>query len=179
MQEILREFMASSPTVKQYGVVIGFNYDDSQLAEHRHPTRHELDAVSTDMPIIVMHQSGHLGVSTARRWRLAGITAASREPRRRHDPSRGGRQDTQRRARGERVYRRAAQDAAEFTPEQMIAMLEAGQDIYLQNGFTTAQDGRTDPGNCPCCRSRPRRATLKIDVVAYPDLAAEREETRC
>ena len=62
IQEILRSFMATSSMVKDHGILIGFDYDDSQLVEHRHPTRQELDAVSTEIPVFVIHQSGHLGV---------------------------------------------------------------------------------------------------------------------
>ena len=62
LQQTLREFMATSDMVKQHSVVIGFNYDDSQLEEARHPNRQELDAVSTEMPIMITHQSGHIGV---------------------------------------------------------------------------------------------------------------------
>ena len=61
LQKTLRDFMATSPMVKAHRVVIGMNYDDSQLAERRHPTRQELDAVSTEMPLFVIHQSGHFG----------------------------------------------------------------------------------------------------------------------
>ena len=80
IQRILRDFMATSATVKEYGVMIGFAYDDSQLAEHRHPTRQELDAVSTGIPIVITHQSGHLGVYNSKALALAGITAATPDP---------------------------------------------------------------------------------------------------
>jgi predicted amidohydrolase YtcJ len=32
-------------------LIVGFGYDNAQLAELRHPTRDDLDAVSTDYPI--------------------------------------------------------------------------------------------------------------------------------
>ena len=62
LQQVMRKYIANSSIVSNYKVAIGFNYDDSQLMEQRHPNRHELDAISTKIPIIVMHQSGHLGV---------------------------------------------------------------------------------------------------------------------
>nr|MBP6701266.1 amidohydrolase family protein [Halioglobus sp.] len=43
--------------------VSGFNYDDTLLAEQRHPTREELDAVSSDHPVVATHVSGHLLVA--------------------------------------------------------------------------------------------------------------------
>ncbi len=170
IQTILREFMTSSPAVKQYGVLIGFDYDDSQLGERRHPTRQELDAVSTEIPIVAIHQSGHLGVYNSKALAMAGVTAASRNPE------------------GGTIYREAdgktpsglldenAHIAAllatlpKFTAEQMTEMFGAAQDIYLRNGFTTVQDGRTDPGTLSVLPLAAKAGAFKVDVVAYPDL---------
>ena len=55
-------------------------YDDTLLAEQRHPSRMELDAVSTDHPIYIMHVSGHMGVANSRALAMAGITADSEDP---------------------------------------------------------------------------------------------------
>ena len=37
--------------------IVGMGYDDSLLAEKRHPTRLDLDQVSTDHPILLIHVS--------------------------------------------------------------------------------------------------------------------------
>ena len=47
LQNALRDFLNNSPIARDYRVVIGINYDDSQLREKRHPNRHDLDAVTT------------------------------------------------------------------------------------------------------------------------------------
>ena len=80
LQNILRRFIKESPTIKKYGIAIGFNYDDSQLAEKRHPTRQELDQVSTKIPIVIMHQSGHLGVYNSLALKQAGINENTPNP---------------------------------------------------------------------------------------------------
>ena len=36
LQKVLKEWVASSPVPKKYGLIIGFGYDDSQLKEQRH-----------------------------------------------------------------------------------------------------------------------------------------------
>ncbi|MEG0819905.1 MAG: amidohydrolase family protein, partial [Brevundimonas sp.] len=47
LQGITRDWMnAHEQLVRDTQLVIGFGYDDSQLKEHRHPTRTELDAIS-------------------------------------------------------------------------------------------------------------------------------------
>jgi predicted amidohydrolase YtcJ len=39
---------------------LGNGYDDAQLSEQRHPTATDLDRVSKDQPVMILHQSGHL-----------------------------------------------------------------------------------------------------------------------
>lgn len=51
---------AAGDTAKQFKLILGFGYDDAQLKEQRHPTRHELDEVSKDLPVLIIHQSSHL-----------------------------------------------------------------------------------------------------------------------
>jgi predicted amidohydrolase YtcJ len=50
--------------------VYGYGYSDHDVAEHRHPTRYELDSISAVHPIILVHYSGHL--LTANSLALAG-----------------------------------------------------------------------------------------------------------
>ncbi len=66
--------------VARVKMIIGFGYDNAQLEELRHPTREDLDAVSEDLPVLIVHQSGHLGVANSKALQLAGVTAASQAP---------------------------------------------------------------------------------------------------
>ena len=43
--------------------VQGFGFDDTAIAEMRHLTRHDLDALTTDHPVFVRHISGAFGLS--------------------------------------------------------------------------------------------------------------------
>ena len=170
IQRIMREFIETSSMIEDFGLAIGFNYDDSQLTERRAPTRQELDAVSTDIPILIIHQSGHLGVYNSLALEQLNITPETSNPE------------------GGVIYREVdgvtpngllAENAhidslirmlPQFTPEQMMDMLAAAQDVYLQNGFTTVQDGRTDPSGTGALIYADQSGALDIDVVAYPDL---------
>lgn len=58
----------------------GWGYDDTLIEDQRHPTRHDLDRVSTEHPIYISHTSGHLGVANTMALDMAGITAATRAP---------------------------------------------------------------------------------------------------
>lgn len=78
---ILREWKdTNAATVSKFGWVVGFGYDDAQLAEKRHPTASELDEVSTEVPVLLVHQSSHLATMNHKALELSGITAESRDP---------------------------------------------------------------------------------------------------
>ncbi|PQO42231.1 amidohydrolase [Blastopirellula marina] len=58
----------------------GRGYDDTLLAEKRHPTREDLDRVSTEHPIWIGHTSGHLGVANSKALEIAKITRDTKAP---------------------------------------------------------------------------------------------------
>lgn len=170
LQNILREFIKNSPSVKKHGIVIGFNYDDSQLKEKRHPNRIELDKVSTDIPIIIMHQSGHLGVYNSLALRKAGIDKDSKNPP-------GG--TIFREKDGKTPSGLMAENAhfnivykliPKYTDDQLQEMILDAQDIYIKNGVTTIQDGRADPNGLKSLKYTAENKGFKVDVVAYADL---------
>ncbi|MDC0361934.1 amidohydrolase family protein, partial [Halioglobus sp.] len=59
MADVLAAISAQAAETEPGDWVAGFGYDDTLLAEKRHPTRAELDAISTDHPIALLHVSGH------------------------------------------------------------------------------------------------------------------------
>ena len=82
LQALLTDWAANNEeAVTKVGWIAGFGYDDSQLAEQRHPTRDDLDKVSKDLPVIIIHQSGHLGVANSKALEIAGVTAETKDPK--------------------------------------------------------------------------------------------------
>jgi predicted amidohydrolase YtcJ len=79
LQEKLREF-ARSEVGQRSEWILGFGYDDSTLAERRHPTRDDLDAVSTDKPVLAIHQSFHLGAVNSKGLELLDYTTETKDP---------------------------------------------------------------------------------------------------
>ncbi len=55
-------------------------YDESTLAEGRHPTRWEIDAAVPDRPVRLLHRSGHAAVLNSEALARAGISIATEEP---------------------------------------------------------------------------------------------------
>ena len=174
LQQALRDFMATSAMVKEHSVVIGFNYDDSQLEEARHPNRHELDAVSTEMPIMITHQSGHIGVYNTKALEMFGITAESVDPA-------GG---IIRRETGTNQPNGVLEENAHFAlvykmiPSSAVTgYLSEGEIQYLSNGFTTIQDGKTDPATLAFMVQFAADGRFLADVVSYADVATMTDYT--
>jgi predicted amidohydrolase YtcJ len=170
LQQQLRQWMASSTIARDFGVIIGFGYDDSQLAEQRHPTAEDLDAVSTDLPMIVIHQSGHLHALNSKALRMAEITAATQDPQGGVIRRKPGSRDPSGVMEGTVLIREFLRIMPKLSQKQQMALLQAGQDLYAKYGHTTAQEGRALPGNVNLYIAAARAGKLKLDAVVYPEV---------
>ncbi|HEY6938625.1 MAG TPA: amidohydrolase, partial [Terriglobales bacterium] len=61
--------------------VTGSGWDEGKLAEHRYVTAADLDAVSPNNPVWLLHTTGHYGVANSLALKLAHITAATADPK--------------------------------------------------------------------------------------------------
>ncbi|MCT8972074.1 amidohydrolase [Microbaculum marinisediminis] len=175
LQATLNDWAEANPErVKAIGAIVGFGYDDSQLAEQRHPTREDLDAVSTDVPVYIIHQSGHIGVANSKALEAVGFNADTKEMP-------GG------------VIRREADGepdgVLEETPHffaltKLLGNVDAkgsahifkeGTKLITSYGYTTAQEGRSMPGQVKLMEAVADRGELDIDVVSYPDVLVARD----
>ncbi len=157
----------------KYGWIVGFGYDDAQLKEQRHPTRDDLDMVSRELPVVIVHQSAHLGVMNSKALELVGINANSKDPQGGLIRRKGGGQEPN------GVLEEAAFFGPFFTllgklsPDANKALFRAGVDLYKSFGYTTAQEGRASAGSVATMAAVARAGELDIDVVAYPDIAVD------
>jgi predicted amidohydrolase YtcJ len=170
LQEQLRRWMATSNIARDFGVVIGFGYDDSQLVEQRHPTAEELDEVSRDLPMIVIHQSGHLHALNSKALEMAGITAATEDPQGGVIRRKPGTREPSGVMEGTVLIREFLRIMPKLSLQQQLALLEAGQDLYAKYGHTTAQEGRALPGNVDLYMAAAQAGRLKLDAVVYPEV---------
>ncbi|MEO8452516.1 MAG: amidohydrolase family protein, partial [Gemmatimonadota bacterium] len=60
--------------------VLGFKYDDTKTAERRFLTRADLDAVSTNHPIFVLHRGGHTAYVNSLAFSRAEVTESVADP---------------------------------------------------------------------------------------------------
>jgi predicted amidohydrolase YtcJ len=150
--------------------VFGWGYDDTGVAERRHPTREDLDAVSAVHPILLMHISSHLMTANSKALELAGITARTPDPE-------GGK--IQRVPAGNEPNGVLEEKAMGFmlkalpspTADRAIGMLAYGLGKYAEAGITTAQEGGAVPGMLKLLESGAQAGILPIDVVSYPVFA--------
>ncbi len=60
--------------------VNGWGYDDTLIADKRHLTRADLDDVSTELPIFVLHVCAHLAYVNSKALEIAGIGPKTPQP---------------------------------------------------------------------------------------------------
>ena len=123
--------------------VAGFGYDDTLLLERRHPTREDLDAVSTEHAIYISHVSGHMGVGNSLALERAGISSLSEDPP-------GGvivRRAGSREPAGlleEAAHTDVLQMSMDFSTLDALKILRHASQEYAAAGVTTAQSGGVD-----------------------------------
>jgi hypothetical protein len=166
IQAVVRRWLAEHPAPA--GQLVFFTgYDDSLLAERRHPTRADLDAVSATVPILLLHASGHLAVANSAALALVKINRTTADPAGgviQRDPVTGEPNGV--------LEETAGYPFLPLIPQpslaQRLANLEEVQRWWASFGLTTAQDGLSNPGNLELLREAGRQGRLILDVVAYP-----------
>ncbi|WP_373504706.1 amidohydrolase [Aestuariivirga sp.] len=176
IQNTLRAWAeANKETVTGANLIMGFGYDDSQLKELRPPTKEELDEVSKDIPVLIVHQSGHIGACNTKCIDVIGYTAETPDPA-------GG---VIRRKEGSQEPSGIIEESAWFGaipkifknvgPRGMTVLAKAGADLWASFGYTTAQEGRSVTGVSKVLKAVADQGGFKIDVVAYGDVMVDRD----
>lgn len=117
--------------------VRGWGYNDLKLTEKRHPTREDLDAVSTEHPIIAIRACGHISVVNSKALEVLGISRDSPDPE-------GG--EIGRGANGElngilkETAHMSAYDVAQYGPEELARALEIADKEFVRLGITSIHD---------------------------------------
>jgi len=169
---------ANSAVVAKVNLMIGFGYDNAQLKELRHPTRDDLDAVSKDVPIMVIHQSGHLGALNSKALEVVGYTAATPNPEGGVIRRREGSQEPDGVLEEAAFINAASKLLPSIGPEGMKTFALEGAKLWASFGYTTAQEGRSTPGSATILKQVADEGSFSIDVVTYPDVLVDRDYIR-
>lgn len=175
--KVMNTWKTQNPAVIKMmdGWILGNGYDDAQLSEQRHPTASDLDRVSKDQPVMILHQSGHLASVNHKALELLNFNQNTPNPE-------GG---VIRREANSNVPNGVLEESALFTaigsifkdvpPQVMFQIAQKGIDAYVKNGFTTVQEGRADQGTTEMWHALAKQNQLPIDVVSYPDITTSQE----
>lgn len=177
--EKLQQFAAQ----KEWGQgdwLISFGYDHNNLEEKRHPDRHLLDRAAaeiakvtgTELPIVMTHASGHMGVLSSLALEKLGIDAKTPDPEggviaREADGTPSGYLE-------EKAFIETTAQLPRPSLEDRMRNIEQAQKIYWSYGITTIQDGLTKTAEWELLQTMAQQGRLKSDVVCYADLLDHR-----
>jgi len=164
--ERLKAFGAS-PDVALTGAIYGTGYDDSLLG--RHPNREDLDKVSTTVPVIAVHISGHFAALNTLGLKMVGYDASTPNPE-------GGvirREADGRTPNGVLEELAAIPVMMKFltpaTPSGRDEVLTRGFELAKSYGYTTANEGRMIGPSSGVMADAANRGLIDIDVIGWMD----------
>jgi predicted amidohydrolase YtcJ len=137
VEEIVARMKEQAKKVRPGEWIVGFGFNGNTLA--RYPSVAELDAVSAEVPVMVVDSSGHAGAFNSAAFRAAGVSAASPDPA-------GGK--FERGPDGRSLAGKAEETALNLVREKRPAFTGATADavatgasnLWASYGQTTAQD---------------------------------------
>jgi predicted amidohydrolase YtcJ len=149
--------------------LIGMGYDNGMLAEKRQPNREDLDRVSREIPIIIIHFSMHMAVLNSKALELEGISADTENPPGGHIH----RQPGSRKPNGlleETAMRgpllKILTALGDGSSEGGKTFIERGLEVYAREGFTTVIEGAATPQQIGALRKLAAGKRLMLDVIA-------------
>jgi predicted amidohydrolase YtcJ len=167
LQRQLRDW-AKGELATRFGWIIGYGFDHTKLREQRPLSNKDLDAVSRDKPVLIVHASGQQVVLNSKALELAGITRESQPPANGQIGRWPGSREPDGVLEGSAAVRVLGQ-LPNLPSAERLAMIEQGQTLYLRNGYTTAQEGRATPTDLELYRQAADNGVLRLDVVLHAD----------
>jgi predicted amidohydrolase YtcJ len=149
--------------------VIARDYDNNLLPDAKNPGLEAFDSFAEGRPLIVQHKSGHMGLFNSAAMAALGITADTRAPE-------GGRIGQENgRLTGyleENAYFTYLKKAPMPGIEKLLEAYGKAQQLYASYGITTMQEGMFVEQMTPMYRALLDQKMLRLDLVAYPDIAS-------
>ncbi len=161
--EVLKQEYTKNPP-NQNEWIIGWGYDNSAFEEEKHPTKYDLNKISTSVPIMILHVSGQCAVCNSPALKELGY--AGRE----FKVPTGGvvekvKEDTTGLIIGNALYEK---DVVPFPKvEKIIGALQKAIYEYVSNGITTIQDARTGGLEYVLLKNLADLKELPVDVISY------------
>lgn len=149
--------------------LLSMGYDNCKFDDKKHPTKFELDMVSTEVPIFVTHASGHVACVNSKGLELLGYAGED------YTVPEGGvvqTVDGSKEANGvleENAFLAESKKKCIPAPtfEMVLEALEKAQDLYASFGITTAQDASVDEAVNQILNAAANFGKLKLDIIGY------------
>lgn len=163
---IVKEFIARENIPAGQWVKAG-GYDHNRLAEGAHPDRHVLDEAAPEHPLMIQHQSGHMGVFNTLGLERLGVDATTQAPQGGMIAVEGGEPTGYLE---ENAFVEYQKKVPMPSPEAFLKAYRKAQELYASYGITTVQEGMMNAQLGGLYQLLLRAGFLKLDLVAYMDL---------
>lgn len=157
-----QEYTRNPPNQNEW--LIGWGYNNDIFEDEKHPTKYDLNKISTSVPIMILHALGQCAVCNSPALKLFGYAGKDFKV-----PT-GGivekvKEDTTGLIIGNALY---DTDVIPFpSVERIICALQKAIYEYVSNGITTIQDARTGPLEYVLLKNLSDLNKLPVDVISY------------
>ena len=143
--------------------LLGYGYDNYNFADRKHPTNHDLDKISKDIPILISHISGHCGILNTRALELLNITKEIN--------SNGNIGINPVNELNGYIAEEFFIDATKKIPhikfDDIIKSYPNAEKEYLKNGITTIQESLIYEEEMKILKYLADNKSLNVDIVGY------------
>lgn len=143
--------------------VVGYGYDHNILDEQRQPDAHILDEISTNLPVIVTHKSGHSGAINSVGIKLLVLDGGF------NDVPGGKIERIDGKATGfleEAALRSICGHIKTAGAEKSTDLMSDAQRLYASHGIATVQEGAASQKEIDILTA----SDMKLDTVIYTDI---------
>lgn len=168
-----QELEARKPAEGSWILVRG--YDHNRLEEKRHPSLELLDRVAPEHPMVVQHQSGHVGIFNTAAMKQLEIGADTVVPEggviEKKDGKLTGYME-------ENAFLEYLKKIPLPSAKELLDAYIRAQEVYASHGITTVQEGMLTEEMLPLYQELLKSGCLKLDLVGYADAGKGEEIAR-
>ncbi|NCB32050.1 MAG: amidohydrolase, partial [Clostridia bacterium] len=147
--------------------VIAKDYDHNVLPGAKHLSIGQLDALCPQNPLVIQHQSGHMGLFNTLALRKLGVTTETPSP----EGGKIGQEDGMLTGfMEENAFFFYMRKVPMPGMQQLLSAYKDAQQKYASFGITTMQEGMLVEQMFPLYQALLSSGLLKLDLIAYPDM---------
>jgi len=166
IDSIIGKLKAKAATLPPGTWVEGFFLDDTKLTDKRALNIHDLDKVSSDHPVMVIHRGGHTAFLNSKAFQMAGVTKSTPNPYGgTFDKDANGELNGRVTDKGQDAFRKVGRQES-FTPAQIEQRSLAGVAFisgkFVEYGLTTVH--HNESGALEAIQEQRLRGNLKHRV---------------